>query len=164
MNLSDIALTTIDGKETTFGEFSHKVVLVVNVASRCGHTPQYAGLEGLYEQYADRGFTILGFPCNQFLFQEPGSADDIKEFCSTTYGVTFPLFDKVKVNGKERHPLYEELTATEDSKGEAGKVQWNFEKFLITPDGKAQRFRSNVKPDAPEIVSAIESALPTPAA
>jgi len=163
MTLRDIPLTTIDGTETTFGEYADKVVMVVNVASRCGHTPQYAGLEKLYEQYAARGFTVLGFPCNQFMAQEPGSAEDIKEFCSTTYGVTFPMFDKVKVNGKDKHPLYEQLTAVEDSHGDAGKVQWNFEKFLVSPDGSIQRFRPKVKPDAPEIVSAIETALSTAA-
>lgn len=160
MNLASIPLTTIDGTETTFGDYADKVVLVVNVASKCGFTPQYAGLEKLYETYGDRGFTVLGFPCNQFLFQEPGSADDIKEFCSLNYGVTFPMFDKVQVNGRHQHPLYKELTTTPDSEGAAGKVQWNFEKFLITPDGTVERFRSRVTPDAPEIVDAIERALP----
>lgn len=161
MDLNDITLTTIDGNETTFGEYAHNTVMVVNVASRCGHTPQYAGLQILYEKYADRGFTVLGFPCNQFMFQEPGSAKDIKEFCSTTYGVAFPMFDKVNVKGKNRHPLYDKLTTVEDSKGEAGKVQWNFEKFLISPNGDVQRFRPSVEPDAPELIEAIENALPT---
>ncbi|MBX3096419.1 MAG: glutathione peroxidase [Fimbriimonadaceae bacterium] len=160
MELNDIPLTTIEGTETTFGEYSGKAVLVVNVASRCGFTPQYAGLEKLYEQFADRGFTVLGFPCNQFMFQEPGSTSDIKEFCSNTYGVTFPMFDKVHVNGRNKHPLYEKLTENPDDAGEAGKVLWNFEKFLVAPDGTVRRFRSAVKPDAPELVDAIKSALP----
>lgn len=164
MKLSNIPLTTIDGESTTFGAYSGKAVMVVNVASRCGHTPQYAGLQKLYEEYGDRGFTVLGFPCNQFMFQEPGSADDIKEFCSTNYGVTFPLFDKVHVNGKGQHPLYAELTTVEDSDGSAGKVKWNFEKFLISPSGDVRRFRSGVEPDAPEIASAIEEALRSAAA
>lgn len=161
MDLKDITLTTIDGQETTFGEYAGKAVMVVNVASKCGNTPQYAGLEKLYEQFGERGFTVLGFPCNQFMFQEPGSAADIQEFCSTTYGVTFPMFDKVHVNGRHQHPLYEKLTIVKDAKGEAGKVEWNFEKFLISPDGEVQRFRPGVQPDAPEIVDAIEKALPS---
>jgi glutathione peroxidase len=160
MDLKDIALTTIDGSETTFGEYAGKTVMVVNVASKCGNTPQYAGLEKLYEQFGERGFTVLGFPCNQFMFQEPGSAEDIKEFCSTTYGVTFPMFDKVHVNGRHQHPLYRELTAVPDADGNAGKVEWNFEKFLISPDGAVLRFRPGVQPDAPEIVDAIEQSLP----
>lgn len=160
MDFTGVSLTTIDGKETNLDEFAGKAVMVVNVASRCGFTPQYAGLEKLYEEYADRGFTVLGFPCNQFMFQEPGNADDIKEFCSTNYGVTFPLFDKVHVNGRQQHPLYEKLTTVQDASGSAGKVQWNFEKFLISPNGDVQRFRSAVTPDSPEIVDAIEKALP----
>lgn len=160
MDLENITVRTIDGEETTLGEYRGKAVMVVNVASKCGNTPQYAGLEKLYEQYSERGFTVLGFPCNQFMFQEPGSAEDIKEFCSTTYGVTFPMFDKVHVNGKHQHPLYERLTAVKDADGKAGKVEWNFEKFLISPDGAVQRFRPGVQPDAPELVEAIERALP----
>ncbi|MBB5634095.1 glutathione peroxidase [Cryobacterium mesophilum] len=160
LDLNDIPLTTIDGNATTFGEYAGKAVMVVNVASRCGNTPQYAGLEKLYEQYSDRGFTVLGFPCNQFMFQEPGSAADIKEFCSGTYGVTFPMFDKVHVNGRHQHPLFQKLTQTRDARGAAGKVEWNFEKFLISPDGAVQRFRPGVQPDAPEIIEAIERALP----
>lgn len=163
MDLNNITLTTIDGDETTFGEFAGKAVMVVNVASKCGFTPQYAGLEKLYEQYGDRGLTILGFPCNQFLSQEPGSAQDIKEFCSLNFGVTFPLFDKVKVNGKNSHPLFKKLTSVPDAQGSAGKVKWNFEKFLIAPDGEVKRFRSAVNPDAPELIDAIENALPASA-
>lgn len=161
MDLNNILLTTIDGEKTTFGDYAGGAVLVVNVASKCGFTPQYAGLEKLYEQYGKRGLTILGFPCNQFLSQEPGTANDIKEFCTTTFGVTFPLFDKVKVNGKNSHPLFEKLTTVPDARGAAGKVQWNFEKFLIAPDGEVTRFRSKVTPDAPELIEAIENALPS---
>ncbi|MEO6942991.1 MAG: glutathione peroxidase [Terrimesophilobacter sp.] len=160
MDFNNIPLTTIDGKETNFNEFAGQVVLVVNVASRCGFTPQYAALEKLYEEYADRGFTVLGFPCNQFMFQEPGNSDDIKEFCSTNYGVTFPMFDKVYVDGGKQHPLYGKLTKAQDSSGSASKVKWNFEKFLISPGGEVQRFRSAVTPDSPEIVEAIENVLP----
>jgi glutathione peroxidase len=160
MDFANITVRTIDGAETTLDEYRGRAVMVVNVASKCGNTPQYAGLEKLYEQYAERGFTVLGFPCNQFMFQEPGSAEDIKEFCSTTYGVTFPMFDKVHVNGRHQHPLYRQLTEVSDAEGKAGKVEWNFEKFLIAPDGEVQRFRPGVQPDAPELVEAIERVLP----
>lgn len=164
MQLSDIALTTIDGTAATFGDYEGKAVLVVNVASKCGSTPQYAGLEKLYEQYGERGLTILGFPCNQFMFQEPGSNEDIKEFCSTNYGVTFPLFDKIHVNGKSQHPLYAELTKVADAEGKAGKVKWNFEKFLVSAGGDIHRFRTEVQPESPEIIDAIEGALASAAA
>jgi glutathione peroxidase len=130
----------------------------VNVASRCGLSPQYAKLEQLQKIYGERGFSVLGFPSNQFL-QELGTEDAIKEYCSTTWGVTFPMFEKVKVNGKNAHPLYTELTKTPDAAGAAGKVKWNFEKFLVTPDGKVHRFRPTTEPDAPEIVSVIEASL-----
>lgn len=160
MELKDISLTTIDGEETNLGQFAGDAVLIVNVASKCGFTPQYAALEGLYKKYADRGFTVLGFPSNQFMFQEPGTAEDIKEFCSTNYGVTFPMFEKVNVNGRNRHPLFAELTKAKDANGTAGKVKWNFEKFLIAPDGSTQRFRSAATPDSPEVVDAIEKVLP----
>lgn len=157
--LSDIPLTTIDGDTTSLAEFDGKVVLVVNVASRCGLAPQYEKLEELQKTYGERGFTVLGFPSNQFL-QELGSEDKIKEYCSMTWGVTFPMFEKVKVNGKSAHPLYAELTKTPDADGKAGRVSWNFEKFLITPAGDVHRFRPRIEPDAPEIVELIESALP----
>jgi glutathione peroxidase len=132
--------------------------MIVNVASRCGLSPQYEQLEKLHETYHDRGFSVLGFPSNQF-FQELGSEDEIKEYCSTTWGVTFPMFARVKVNGKSRHPLYQELTKAPDGEGKAGRIQWNFEKFLVTPDDQILRFRPTTTPDAPEIVSAIEAAL-----
>ncbi len=160
MSLYEIPLTTLDGKPATLGEHAGEVLLAVNVASHCGYTPQYEALQQLYETYSPRGFTVLGFPCNQFLFQERDSADKIASFCSTTYGVTFPLFGKLKVNGRGRHPLYSELTKVPDASGKAGRVKWNFEKFLISRDGEViGRFRTPVKPDAPEIVQAIESAL-----
>lgn len=157
--ISEIPLTTIDGSTTSLSEYDDKVVLIVNVASRCGLAPQYEKLEELQKTYGDRGFTVLGFPSNQFL-QELGSTDAIKEYCSLTWGVTFPMFDKVKVNGKNAHPLYKELTQTPDASGKAGKVQWNFEKFVITPDGDVHRFRPKTEPDAPEIVALIEKSLP----
>ncbi len=157
--MRDIALTTIDGDEATLADYADRVVLIVNVASRCGLSPQYEQLEDLHETYQDRGFTVLGFPSNQFL-QELGSEEEIKEYCSTTWGVTFPMFARVKVNGKSRHPLYRELTKAPDSAGKAGRIQWNFEKFLVTPDDRIQRFRPQTAPDAPQIVSAIEAALP----
>lgn len=159
MGIRDIELTTIDGAPASMADYGDKVVMVVNVASKCGLTPQYEKLEELQKEYEDRGFTVLGFPCNQFMGQEPGSTEDIKEFCSTTYGVTFPLMDKIKVNGRGKHPLYSELTRVKDKNGLAGPVMWNFEKFVITPDGAITRFRSTTQPDAPEVVAVIESGL-----
>jgi glutathione peroxidase len=160
VSLYDIPVTTLDGKPTTLAEHSGEVMLAVNVASKCGFTPQYEALEKLYETYSERGFTVLGFPCNQFLFQENGSAEDIAQFCSATYGVSFPMFAKLKVNGKGQHPLYAELTKAEDAKGKSGRVKWNFEKFLINRQGEVVgRYRSKTTPDDPSVVSAIESAL-----
>ncbi|WP_167050977.1 glutathione peroxidase [Salinibacterium sp. ZJ77] len=160
MGIRDIPLTTIDGQTTTLAEYADKAVLVVNVASRCGLTPQYEKLEQLQREYGDRGLTVLGFPCNQFLGQEPGSAEEIKEFCSTTYGVSFPLMEKVRVNGIHKHPLYAQLTQVPDEDGKAGRVKWNFEKFVIAPDGTVHRFRPQTQPDDPAVIAAIESALP----
>jgi glutathione peroxidase len=134
--------------------------LIVNVASKCGNTPQYAGLERLQERYADRGFTVLGVPCNQFGGQEPGTAEEIAEFCSTTYGVTFPLTEKVEVNGDHRHPLYDQLVDVADADGYTGDVRWNFEKFLVGPDGAVVRFGPRTDPEDPSVVTAIEAALP----
>jgi glutathione peroxidase len=161
VTVHDIPLRTLSGEPASLGDFAGKVLLVVNVASRCGLTPQYEGLERLHAKYADRGFSVVGFPCNQFGGQEPGSAEEIQTFCSTTYGVSFPLFEKVDVNGAGRHPVYAELTATADAEGVAGDVQWNFEKFLVTPDGTvARRFRPAAAPESDEVVSAIEAHLP----
>lgn len=162
MTLRDIPVNTLAGQQASLSgaDLSGKTVLVVNVASKCGLTPQYAGLEALHERFADRGFSVVGFPCNQFMGQEPGSPEQIAEFCSTTYGVTFPLFEKIEVNGDGRHPIYAELTATTDADGEAGDVQWNFEKFLVGPDGTVlARFRPRTEPDAPALVAAIEASL-----
>ena len=158
--LIDIPLTTLDGKPTTLRELADGPVLVVNVASKCGLTPQYSALEQLARDYGERGLTVLGVPCNQFMGQEPGTAEEIATFCSTTYGVTFPLLAKTDVNGADRHPLYAELTKAADRSGEAGDVQWNFEKFLLAPDGSVvNRFRPRTTPDAPEVISAIEAVL-----
>ena len=157
--ISDIPLTTIDGGATSLAEYDGKVMLIVNVASRCGLAPQYEKLEELQKTYGERGFTVLGFPSNQFL-QELGSADAIKEYCSTTWGVTFPMFERVKINGKNAHPLYKELKKTSDAEGKAGRVTWNFEKFVITPGGDVHRFRPRTEPDDPEIIGLIESSLP----
>jgi glutathione peroxidase len=160
VSIRDIPLTTIDGASTSLGELGDKAVMVVNVASRCGNTPQYEKLEELQKQYEDRGFTVVGFPCNQFMGQEPGTAEEIKEFCSTTYGVTFPLMEKTRVNGWHKHPLYAQLTQVPDAEGHAGRVKWNFEKFLIAPDGTVSRFRPSTQPDDPAVIEAIEKALP----
>jgi glutathione peroxidase len=162
VSLYDIPVTTIDGKPSTLADHAGEVMLVVNVASRCGFTPQYAALQQLHEKYADRGFTVLGFPCNQFLFQESGSEEQIAQFCSATYGVSFPMFAKIKVKGREQHPLYAELTKAADPNGKAGNVKWNFEKFLVGRDGEVVgRFRSKVKPDDAVVTDAIETALGT---
>ena len=159
--LHDIPLRSLDGAATTLAEHRGKAVLVVNVASKCGLTPQYEGLERLQKRYADRGFTVLGVPCNQFGGQEPGTAEEIRTFCATSYGVSFPLLEKTDVNGANRHPLYAELTKVPDAAGEAGDIQWNFEKFLVGPDGKpVGRFRPRTEPEADEVVSAIEANLP----
>ena len=158
MDLSKIELEMLDGTAKTFGDVAGKVTLVVNVASRCGLTPQYEALEALQKKYGPKGFAVVGMPSNQF-FQELSSSDDISSYCSTTWGVTFPMTAKVKVNGRGRHELYKELVKAKDSAGLAGPVLWNFEKFLIMPDGSIRRFRPQTKPDSAEIIAAIESAL-----
>ena len=161
MSLYDIPVHTLNGDPSSLGALAGKTLLVVNVASKCGLTPQYEGLERLHERFGDQGFAVVGFPCNQFGGQEPGTADEIAEFCSATYGVSFPMFEKIEVNGPERHPLYQELTAVPDASGEAGDIQWNFEKFLVRPDGTvAARFRPRTEPDDPAVVAAIEENLP----
>jgi glutathione peroxidase len=159
--LTELALTTLDGRPTTLAELADGAALVVNVASQCGLTPQYTALEQLAKDYGNRGLTVIGVPCNQFMGQEPGTAGEIQTFCSTNYGVTFPLLAKTDVNGADRHPLYAELTKTADDAGEAGDVQWNFEKFLLAPGGTVvNRFRPRTVPDAPEVIAAIEEVLP----
>jgi glutathione peroxidase len=154
-------IASLDGQPFDLEQLEGKAVLVVNVASKCGLTPQYTGLEELQRTYADRGFTVLGVPCNQFGGQEPGSAEEISTFCSSTYGVTFPITEKVDVNGQRRHPLFGDLTAKPDAEGEAGDIVWNFEKFLISPAGEVvARFRPPVTPESEELVGAVESVLP----
>lgn len=161
MSLYDIPLTTLDGRPTSLGEYAGRALLLVNVASKCGMTPQYAGLEQLQEEYAGRGLTVIGFPCNQFGGQEPGTNEEIAQFCAATYGVSFPMMDKVEVNGEGRHPLFVELTGVQDADGTAGDVGWNFEKWLIGADGTpVARFRSRTEPGSEEVVGAIEAALP----
>jgi glutathione peroxidase len=156
----DISLRTLEGDPCSLEDYRGQALLIVNVASKCGLTPQYEGLQALQDTYADRGFAVLGFPCNQFGAQEPGTAEDIREFCSARYNVTFPMFEKLSVNGPDRHPLYVELTAVKDGAGKAGDIEWNFEKFLVSPDGAVRRFRPKTKPDDSALTQAIEAALP----
>ena len=161
MSVYDFPVNTLSGQPGSLAGLSGKTLLVVNVASRCGLTPQYEGLERLHERFAGRGFSVVGFPCNQFGAQEPGTAAEIGEFCSTSYGVTFPMFEKIEVNGAGRHPIYAELTAVADADGQAGDIQWNFEKFLVGPDGAIlRRFRPRTDPEDPALVTAIEQNLP----
>ena len=162
MSIYTQSIATLDGQPLDLKSLQGKAVLVVNVASKCGLTPQYIGLEELQHTYADRGFTVLGVPCNQFGGQEPGTAEEISTFCSSTYGVTFPITEKVDVNGQRKHPLFAELEAKADANGDAGDIQWNFEKFLVSPTGEVVgRFRPTVAPDAEELVSALEAVLPS---
>lgn len=161
MSIFDIEIGALRGGPANLAQYRGKAVLLVNTASKCGLTPQYAGLERLQERYKDRGFTVIGVPSNQFMRQEPGTADEIAEFCSATYGVTFPMTEKVKVNGRNRHPLYREVVDFPDSGGHRGKIRWNFEKFVIGPDGAVvARFGPTVDPEDDDVVAAIESALP----
>ncbi|HXR54297.1 MAG TPA: glutathione peroxidase [Acidimicrobiales bacterium] len=161
MALYDIPISTLDGTPSSLAPYQGKTLLLVNVASKCGLTPQYEGLEKLQKTYGDKGFSVLGFPCNQFAGQEPGSAEEIAEFCSTNYGVSFPLFEKIDVNGEARHPLYEELTKAEDAEGNAGDITWNFEKFLVSPAGDVvARFRPRTDPEDAVVVDAITANLP----
>ncbi|MBV9450936.1 MAG: glutathione peroxidase [Streptosporangiaceae bacterium] len=161
MSLYDIPVKTLSGQDSSLGSQAGKALLVVNVASKCGLTPQYTALEALHERLAPRGFSVLGFPCNQFGGQEPGTADDIAEFCSATYGVTFPMFEKIEVNGPGRHPIYSILTEFPDADGESGDIQWNFEKFVLSPAGEVvARFRPRTEPDSPEVLATIEAQLP----
>ena len=160
MALHDIPIHTLQGDDAKLGDYAGKTLLLVNVASKCGLTPQYAGLERLQEAYGDKGFSVIGFPCNQFMGQEPGTSEEIAEFCSTTYGVTFPLMEKIDVNGDDRHPIYAELTEKEDAEGKAGDITWNFEKFLVSPAGQiVARYRPQVEPEDPAIVGDIEAQL-----
>jgi glutathione peroxidase len=161
MSVYDVSVNTLAGAPASLGDHAGHTLLIVNVASKCGLTPQYAALESLYERYADKGFEVLGFPCNQFGGQEPGTPEEIQEFCSVNYGVSFPLFEKIDVNGPNRHPLYQELTKTADAGGHSGDIRWNFEKFLIGPDGSiVARYAPQTTPDDPALVADIEANLP----
>jgi glutathione peroxidase len=160
MALYDIPIHTLQGDDAKLGDYKGKTLLLVNVASKCGLTPQYEGLERLQKTYGDRGFSVIGFPCNQFMGQEPGTSEEIARFCSATYGVTFPLMEKIEVNGEARHPIYAELTETEDGEGAAGDITWNFEKFLLSPAGEVvARYRPQVEPEDPTVVADIEAQL-----
>src|ERR1700722_15770466 len=162
MSIYDVNIGSLDGSTLDLGALKGQEVLVVNVASKCGLTPQYTSLEDLQKRYADKGFTVLGVPCNQFGGQEPGTSEEIQTFCSTTYGVTFPLTEKVDVNGRAQHPLYERLTAVPDAAGDDGDISWNFEKFLVDPAGQVvHRFRPRTDPQSDEVVEAIEGVLPS---
>ena len=161
MALYDIPIHSLQGDDASLGDYKGKTLLVVNVASKCGLTPQYEGLERLQKTYGDRGFSVIGFPCNQFMGQEPGTSEEIAQFCSATYGVTFPLMEKIDVNGEDRHPIYAELTEKQDAEGKAGDITWNFEKFLVSPAGEVvARYRPQVEPEDPAIVGDIEAQLP----
>ncbi|MSO88194.1 MAG: glutathione peroxidase [Acidimicrobiia bacterium] len=160
MPIYEHAINRLDGSAMDLRAYEGQAMLIVNVASKCGLTPQYEGLETLQQRYAERGFTVLGVPCNQFLEQEPGSPAEIAAFCDSTYGVTFPLTEKIEVNGEGRHPLYGELTLVADAEGRDGDIQWNFEKFLVTADGTVSRFAPGVTPEDESLVAALEAALP----
>jgi glutathione peroxidase len=160
MALYDIPIHTLQGDDAKLSDYAGKTLLLVNVASKCGLTPQYEGLERLQKTYGDEGFSVIGFPCNQFMGQEPGTSDEIAQFCSATYGVTFPLMEKIEVNGEGRHPIYSELTAKTDAEGNAGDITWNFEKFLVSPAGEiVARYRPQVEPEDAAIVGDIEAQL-----
>ena len=157
----DAPIRTLQGAPTKLADYKGKALLLVNVASECGLTPQYTALEALHERLAPRGFSVIGFPCNQFGGQEPGTPEEIAAFCSTSYGVTFPLTEKIEVNGARRHPIYQELTQIADGSGRAGDIRWNFEKFVVSADGKQiTRFDPKTKPDDPKLIAALEAALP----
>lgn len=159
-DIRSIPFTAADGAETTLSAVGDGVILVVNVASKCGLAPQYEQLEELQRTYGDRGLQVVGFPCNQFMGQEPGSMDEILDYCAVNWGVTFPIMDKVRVNGSHAAPVYKALKKAKNVEGSKGPVMWNFEKFLLTPAGEVHRFRPQTKPDAPEIIAVIEENLP----
>jgi len=159
MSIFQQPIATLAGEVTSLEPYRSKTLLLVNVASQCGLTPQYTGLEALQRKYEGQGFSVIGFPCNQFEGQEPGTAEEIQSFCSTTYGVTFPLMEKIDVNGAGQHPIYEELNKIADAEGYSGDIRWNFEKFLVTKDGTVTRFSPEVIPEDPALVSEIEESL-----
>ena len=154
-------LKTLKGEPTTLAAYKGKAIMLVNVASKCGNTPQYSTLEALQKKYAAKGFTVIGFPCNQFGGQEPGTAEEIQTFCATNYGITFPIMEKIDVNGETRHPIYKALTPIADATGKNGDIRWNFEKFVVSADGKkVTRFSPKTKPEDPAVIAAVEAALP----
>ena len=154
-------IKTLKGDPTTLAAYKGKALMLVNVASQCGNTPQYATLEALQKKYGPKGFTVIGFPCNQFGGQEPGSAEEISTFCATNYGITFPIMEKIEVNGANRHDIYKALTPIKDTAGKDGDIHWNFEKFVVSADGKQiTRFSPKTKPDEPAVLAAVEAALP----
>jgi glutathione peroxidase len=161
-SIYDVSISSLDGRPADLHDYEDRAILLVNVASQCGLTPQYTGLEEIHERFVDRGFTVLGVPCNQFGAQEPGSPEEIATFCSTNYGVTFPVTEKIEVNGEGRHPLYQQLVDVPDvADGHTGDIRWNFEKFVVAPGGKVvARFSPLVEPTSDEVVAAIEEALP----
>ena len=163
LQMWNVPIKTLDGKDKKLGDFKGKALMLVNVASKCGLTPQYTTLEALQKKYGPQGFTVIGFPCNQFGGQEPGSAEEIQQFCSTTYGITFPMMEKIEVNGPGRHEIYKSLTPLKDASGHDGDIRWNFEKFVVSADGtKITRFAPKTKPDDPTVIAAVEAALPKP--
>lgn len=160
MTVFDVQINSLSGKPADLAQYRGKALLVTNVASQCGMTPQYAGLQALFEAYRDRGLVVLGVPCNQFGNQEPGTETEIASFCESSYGVTFPMTEKVEVNGEHRHPLYAELVEVPDAEGHAGDIRWNFEKFLVAPDGRVvARFHPRIEPQAPELTAALDGLL-----
>ena len=159
MSIFNQPIATLAGEVTSLEPLRPKTLLLVNVASACGLTPQYKGLEALQQKYEGRGFSVVGFPCNKFMGKEPGTAEEIQELCSTTYGVTFPLMEKIDVNGEGQHPIYAELNKVTDAQGYSGEIRWNFEKFLVASDGTVTRFNPEIEPEDPVIVGAIEAAL-----
>jgi glutathione peroxidase len=159
MTIYETPINTLSGEPSSLASFEGKTILIVNVASKCGLTPQYEGLENLQKRYGAQGFSVVGFPCNQFAEQEPGSAEEIQTFCSTTYGVTFPLFEKIDVNGENKSPIYAELETVADVEGYSGDVRWNFEKFLVGRDGSVIRFAPQITPEDPSLIIAIETDL-----
>jgi len=157
----NVPLKTLKGEPTTLAAYKGKALMLVNVASKCGNTPQYTALEALQKKYEPKGFTVVGFPCNQFGKQEPGTAEEIATFCATNYGITFPIMEKIEVNGDNRHPIYKALTQIADSGGHSGDIRWNFEKFVLSADGKSiTRFAPATKPDDPAVIATVENALP----
>lgn len=161
LQMWNVPIKSLQGKDAKLADYKGKALMLVNVASKCGLTPQYTTLEALQKKYGPQGFTVIGFPCNQFGGQEPGTAEEIQQFCSTTYGITFPIMEKIDVNGPGRHEIYKSLTPLKDAAGVDGDIRWNFEKFVVSADGtKITRFSPKTTPDDPAVIAAVEAALP----